>query len=226
MGIRNYWSLFSYGVTLAICFGVPLLLTVLFYRKERVPVKAVVIGTLVFIVFQPLTRLPLLAALQGTSWYFNNIQFNVWAMAVLYSLSAGVFEEGGRFLAFKYLLGKDLSWAGGVAYGIGHGGIEAIMVGVTFAYKVAALDTLSPFYLMMPGMERLMAMAIQIGLSLVVLYSVKFKQYVWLLYAIMLHMLVNLPIPLVKNPVLIEAYVLLAALIALAFIKKSRKLID
>lgn len=45
-------------------------------------------------------------------------------------------------------------------------------------------------------------------------------------YAIMLHMLVNLPIPLVKNPVLIEAYVLLAALIALAFIKKSRKLID
>lgn len=71
-----------------------------------------------------------------------------------------------------------------------------------------------------------MAIAIQIALSLVVLYSVKFKKYIWLLYAIVLHMLVDLPIPLVKNPVLIEIYVLAAALASLVFIKKSRKLLD
>lgn len=226
IGIKNYWPLLSYGLTLAICFGVPLLLTVLFYRKEKAPVKAVVIGTLVFIAFQPLTRIPLLAALQQTSWYFNYIQFNVWAAAVLYSLSAGIFEECGRFVAFRFLLFKDLNWAGGVAYGIGHGGIEAMMVGVTFVYKVASLYTISPFYLLMPGIERLMAMAIQIGLSLVVLYSVRFKKYIWLLYAIILHMLVDLPIPLIKNPLLIEGYVLIAALVSLVFIKNTKKLID
>lgn len=186
----------------------------------------VLVGTFVFIIFQPLTRIPLLAALQGTSWYFNNIQFNVWAFALLYSLSAGVFEECGRFLAFKYLLFRDLNWAGGVAYGIGHGGIEAIMVGITFVYQATAIYTLSPFNLIMPGIERLMAMAIQIALSLVVLYSVKFRKYLWLLYAVILHMLVDLPIPLVKNPVAIEVYVLIAALASLVFINKSKKLFD
>lgn len=211
---------------MAICFSVPLLLTVLVYRKERAPLKAVVIGALVFIVFQPLTRIPLLAALQGSNWYFNNVQFSVWATAFLYSLSAAIFEECGRFLAFKLLLNRDLHWAGGVAYGIGHGGIEAMLVGLTFISGITALDVVSPFYLVMPGIERLMTMAIQIGLSLVVLYSVRSNKFIWLFYAIFLHMLVDLPIPLVKNPVLIEVYVLVAALVSLVFIKKSRKLFD
>lgn len=226
MGIRNSWSIFSYIITLVICFGIPLLLAAWFYSKHRTPVKAVLVGTFVFIIFQPLTRIPLLAALQGTSWYFNNIQFNVWAIALLYSLSAGVFEECGRFLAFKYLLFRDLNWAAGVAYGIGHGGIEAIMVGITFVYQASAIYTLSPFNLLMPGIERLMAMAIQTALSLVVLYSVRFRKYLWLLYAVILHMLVDLPIPLVKNPVALEVYVLVAALASLVFINKSRKLFD
>src|SRR5699024_12008722 len=44
------------------------------------------------------------------------------------SLAAGVFEDIGRFIGFRFLLKKFRSWKDGIAYGIGHGGIESMLV--------------------------------------------------------------------------------------------------
>lgn len=48
------------------------------------------------------------------------------------ALAAGVFEETGRFVAYKTLMRKKYSIKNAVMMGLGHGGIEAILVlGVT-----------------------------------------------------------------------------------------------
>lgn len=68
---------------------------------------------------------------------------NPWLYALYGALAAGVFEESGRFAAFRWLIGKrrhpgrDTA----VTYGIGHGGMESVMVlGLTYVlYLVVAL---------------------------------------------------------------------------------------
>ena len=53
-------------------------------------------------------------------------------------LLAGVFEEVGRYLAFRFLLKRYTNRRDAVTYGIGHGGIEAILVlGLTAINNIA-----------------------------------------------------------------------------------------
>ena len=54
---------------------------------------------------------------------------NPYVFAIYGGLTAGIFEELGRFVAFFFLLKKYLDYKDGFAYGIGHGGIESILVG-------------------------------------------------------------------------------------------------
>lgn len=66
--------------------------------------------------------------------------------AVLYcvygALAAGIFEETGRFAAYKTLMRRHYSTKNAVLMGIGHGGCEALMlVGVNYiTYAVIALS--------------------------------------------------------------------------------------
>src|SRR5699024_180091 len=57
-----------------------------------------------------------------TNWLQNPLVY-----AIYESLAAGVFEEIGRFIGFRYLLKKFRSWKDGIAYCIGHGGIESML---------------------------------------------------------------------------------------------------
>jgi uncharacterized membrane protein YhfC len=53
---------------------------------------------------------------------------NTWLYGGLAALLAGVFEETGRFLAFKFLLKKRTGRKTAISYGIGHGGFEAVFL--------------------------------------------------------------------------------------------------
>lgn len=213
--------------TFFICFALPVVLTVYISWKERPPQQAVLIGAAIFLLFQPFSRIPLINYLQGTTWFFVNISSNVWAAALFYGISAGLFEECGRFLAFQYLFNRNWTWASGVAYGIGHGGMEAMYIGLTFIHFLSSnANVLSPISYLLPGVERLLAMMIQIALSLVVLYAVKNRKYIFLLYAVLLHTLVDSPTLLIHNALIIETYVFIMAVISLIFIVKSRKILD
>ena len=58
--------------------------------------------------------------------------------SVIGCLLAGVFEEVGRYLAFRFLLKRYTNRWDAVTYGIGHGGIEAILVlGLTAINNIA-----------------------------------------------------------------------------------------
>lgn len=69
------------------------------------------------------------------------VQGNVWTYAIYGALAAGVFEETGRFVAYKTLMKKHYSTKNAVLMGLGHGGIEVVIVlGVSYlAYLVLAL---------------------------------------------------------------------------------------
>lgn len=123
--------------TLVIVFLFPLGLLIYLYRKEKISLKAVAVGALIFIVFQFLIRIPLLSRL-GALPQFRQLMKNMFFAVLIGGLSAGLFEEVGRYLGFRFLLNKKLSWKNGVAYGLGHGGIEAIgAVGLAYINKLA-----------------------------------------------------------------------------------------
>jgi uncharacterized membrane protein YhfC len=57
------------------------------------------------------------------------IQGNVLYYALYGGLMAGLFEETGRFLAMKFLLKKEPTTPkAGVTYGLGHGGVEMMLL--------------------------------------------------------------------------------------------------
>ncbi|PJI08718.1 MULTISPECIES: YhfC family intramembrane metalloprotease [Clostridium] len=107
-----------------ICAVFPIALIVYFRKKEKISLKPVFIGMAVFIVFTQILEKTLHSIVIGGNLITNPILFSVYG-----ALAAGVFEETGRFIAFKTVLKDKHEWKDGLAYGIGHGGIEAIFIG-------------------------------------------------------------------------------------------------
>ena len=121
----------------------------------------VLLGAACFTVFQLLTRIPLLQfVLPKWAGYvlFESAQ-PVWYLLLL-SLSAGVFEECGRYLVMRLFL-KTGGPVDAVSFGVGHGGIEAVaLVGVSLAYLLFTGGYLAQTAesLFLAGAERLFAM--------------------------------------------------------------------
>ena len=74
-------------ITLLIVFLFPIGLLIYMYRKERIALKAVLVGAIVFVVFQLLTRIPLLSALAGQEWYQNLVENPLFYAIVIGGLS-------------------------------------------------------------------------------------------------------------------------------------------
>ncbi|WP_256682622.1 YhfC family glutamic-type intramembrane protease [Pseudobacillus badius] len=116
-------------------------------------------------------------------------------------LASALFEELGRYLVFLLLLKRSRQFGDGVSLGIGHGGVEAVLVGalgavIAFIYammidngpfetnlsvlppeqisqlKTQIMETGFTAYLL-AGLERAGAMVMQIMFSVMVLFGVK-----------------------------------------------------
>jgi len=247
-------SIFFMFVTLAVSFGLPLFLAIYYYRKEKIVIVAVLVGALVFIVSQLLIRIPLLNFISTMPWY-QQMAANLFLIALFLAITAGLFEETGRYLGFKYLLKKHLSWKNGVAFGIGHGGIEAIaltgftyinnlvysfminsgtydqmlapLIGAEMAENIKnQLIDLPSYIFLVAGLERAFTIFIHIALSLVVLLAVTRRKPVYLLYAVLLHAAVNIPVVIIPglgfNIIYAEIYLLILAVISCIYIRRSR----
>lgn len=152
-----------------------------------------------------------------TSKFFENL----YAYALYGGLSAGVFEETGRYVAFYYLLKKYREWKDGIAYGIGHGGLEAILIGAVAGIQSIMISTSinsgafnqlinasgenpspllgikehlvnsSSYLFLIGGYERVVVFVIQLALSILVCYAVRQKKIAFFIYAILLHTIIN-----------------------------------
>jgi len=101
------------------------------FKKQGI-VSAWLLGAAGFFVTKILIRLPILTALQGQSWFTAFSQNHLFLYAFSLAFTAGLFELAGRFAVAK-LMHKSLTCRRSLAAGLGHGGIEAmILIGMTY----------------------------------------------------------------------------------------------
>lgn len=120
--------------TLIVCMVLPVALLITFalkYKKENI-FSAWLLGAAGFFVTQILIRVPILTILQSQSWFITFAQSHLFAYAFSLAFTAGLFELAGRFAVAK-LMAKNLTFRRSLAAGLGHGGIEAmLLVGMTY----------------------------------------------------------------------------------------------
>jgi len=212
-------SIFFMFVSAAISIGLPIALFLAWWKKYSLKIMPLIVGAVVFLLFKGLEQIMHLFVLTPPT---GGALISVWANPALYiiyaTLAAGVFEETGRFLAFHLLKRRYNGLGIGLSYGIGHGGIEAIMLaGVAMVssivmsvminsgniallgYDPSLLTQLnllaneSPIMFLASGFERVIAISVHISLSIIVWCSVRVKGKLWMYpAAILLHAIANI----------------------------------
>lgn len=122
-------SIVSIIVTLFISFILPLAFLVgyaLRHKKQGIW-SAWLLGALGFFVPQILIRFPILTALSRTDGFVAFSQTHPLVYGFALAFTAGLFEVVGRY-AVARMLKKNLTYRRALAAGLGHGGIEAMII--------------------------------------------------------------------------------------------------
>jgi uncharacterized membrane protein YhfC len=194
--------------------GLPIALWIYFTRKFSLSWKLVLAGGLTFIGSQ-IPHLPLVLALGPV---FKGLALLV--NAIILGLLAGIFEETARYILFQWILKKSRSWQEGVLVGLGHGGTEAVLIGIAAAATLIAMigyrnidlstvpgispDQLEvakqqvaaywsvPWYIALLGfVERVSTICMHTSWSVMVLYAVTYRKPIWYWLALLAHALVD-----------------------------------
>lgn len=175
-----------------VCFGIPLAALIWLLVRRRGLLVPFLAGVATFTASQILTRIPLLGWLGKQAWYVRFAQNNLLLYAFLLALSAGLFEELGRYIAML-LMRRHRGFPESLAFGVGHGGVEAVMIGVMAGLFPALFQSTlflagqPPLAIALTGIERLLTIVFHTALSVLVMRSVVARQKRWLVIAIALH---------------------------------------
>lgn len=199
---------------------IPILAFVYLKRTYSISYRPIVVGVMVFIAFSQVFETALNAYILNVNPTTSVIKNYPYWYALYGALAAGVFEEIGRYAGFMLLLRENRERKDGLAYGLGHGGIEALLIGVmssvqsivianlinsgqfeaiygksASAEMIAAvknsLVTLTFTDGVLGGVERIAAFIIQVALSLLVLYAINSKKFQYVGLAILIHAAVD-----------------------------------
>ncbi|WP_242697978.1 YhfC family intramembrane metalloprotease [Bacillus sp. SD088] len=234
--------------------GLPIVLVVLFKKKFGISLYVLLIGMATFLVFALiLENIPHTYFLVGNATTKEWLE-NPWLYMLYGGLMAGLFEETGRLIMMKYVLKKYRDWKDGLSFGLGHGGFEAaVLVGISSISTLVmaiminngsfdSLASMEPSLQMakdqltgssalvwLGGIERVSALAIQLGLSILVMYGVKNRKIIFYFLAILIHAIIDFPAALyqtgtIENILFVEIVYALVAVIAIVWIVKSRRL--
>ncbi|MBV9257497.1 MAG: YhfC family intramembrane metalloprotease [Ktedonobacteraceae bacterium] len=199
----------------------PFILGGIAHKKLAVGWKYFWFGALVMLVAQPLTRVPLidllhtvLAPLLSTSIAFT------WIWLVIQAVTAGLFEEVGRYVGYRLFMRREpKTWAKAVMYGIGHEGLESVLLGgglqivlpllgaVIFSsinlnslpiaqrqaaiQQIAFVNAVPVWSPLLIAWGRLWSFPLQVALSVMVLQVFRQRQMRWLVLAILFHTLID-----------------------------------
>lgn len=114
-------------VSAILSIGIPILLVVLCARRHRATLRAVFTGAICFVVGAMILE-GLLHRLVLTV-LIPDLPLHPVAYILYGCLAAGVFEETSRLVGLLLLSRRDTSPVIGFAYGVGHGGVEAVLIG-------------------------------------------------------------------------------------------------
>jgi uncharacterized membrane protein YhfC len=166
-------TIIAWAVAILIQIFFPIALAVWFARRYGVGWRPFLYGALIFFVFQIVLRLPILSLLGpvlAPAVQASPTLQVVWA-AVL-AVTAGLFETVGRWVGYRWLFPRRLTyeWKNGTAYGLGHGGFEsAVFVGLLGLATLVQMVAVSAMSMEMlqeqfsgPALEQILALRDQV----------------------------------------------------------------
>jgi uncharacterized membrane protein YhfC len=198
----------------------PIVLAIIANRRLKVGWRYFGYGALIFFLFQIITRVPAVIFIQRAiapqlqaslplriTWYF------------VLALTAGLFEEIGRYIGYRWLMRREeKTWDKAIMYGIGHGGLESMLViggqllltlfnivlisfagfrvlsatqRISVIEQFAAINAMPAWTSLLGGWERLWTVPIHIALAVIVLQVFRRKNIWWLWLAVLLHTIVD-----------------------------------
>jgi uncharacterized membrane protein YhfC len=207
--------------------GAPVAIWFVARRRTPVPPIDIALGAATFflmvVILEAALHNYLLRANPATTAWFTTHRL---AYAAYGIAAAALFEEAGRVIALQFLAKRTIGPGAGLAYGIGHGGLESILIGVlpqaralymawmlnagrfgeiAAGYSpiarqqiVSELDALTFLSAAYAGIERLTALLIQIALSLIVWRAVSQRRWALIALAIVLHAAADAPAALLQ----------------------------
>lgn len=233
----NLWISASISIFVIL---LPILLAILLRKRRKVPWYIFCVGILTFlgaqVVHLPLNRLLSEIGLLPTGTP-EGISL-IWMAAVL-GLTAGLTEELARVVGYA-VVGKARRYEDGIMMGLGHGGLEAMVLSALTIASVASLTFLiesgtmpvdlspeqsaaldrqlgimnsSPIASLLPAVERVIALAIQVSLSVMVLQAFVRRNWLYVVAAILIHALFDFVAVIGVN--LIESFWILEGMLAL-----------
>ncbi len=202
--------------------GIPCLLAVILIRRGNDGFRPIGVGVAAFVLSQvahiPFDQFVFLPALEGWGIGLTQSGWKLLVMGIAVGFSSGIFEETARYLSFWFWLKKEPNALLPIKYGVGHGGIEAFLLGILTLYALIQVLTLGgegslvsfsseqadliraqilaywdvPWqHLLLGAWERVSAMVFHVGASLMVYKSVRKKNPSWLVIAVLGHTLLN-----------------------------------
>jgi uncharacterized membrane protein YhfC len=212
----------AFALVIALEIAIPLALGYWIVKRFGLSWKVFALGAVFFIAVQVihtpivlLTQEPLYTFLRET---LGSVSGALAAFALYLGFLAGLFEEVGRFLVYRYWFGRRgiaLSRENGLLFGAGWGGIESVLVAllvlsalITYIAvtgdqmifipddpaaqaQVDALRNLTPLDIL-PGLfERMMTITLHIAWSILVLASVVYGRAALLALAVLWHTAVD-----------------------------------
>jgi uncharacterized membrane protein YhfC len=214
----------TYALNGLLMIAMPVGLAIFLTRRWKLAGRIWWIGALTF-VFSQVGHIPFNTLVAPVFNQFGFISLHPTVQLVIqaafYGLSAGLFEEGARYLILRFWLKDARSYRTGILFGAGHGGAEAIIFGalVLFAYvqllilrnatpaelvQVVSANQIelaqaqlaaywsAPWYdTLLGAVERLFTIPCQIAMAVMVMQVFTRKNIGWLFAAIGYHALID-----------------------------------
>lgn len=230
-----------------VSFLIPIVLVIYFVIKKKMKWRSFFMGIVVFIIFSQILEKAMHLILIDPSGVRLKFTDNPYIFMLYAGLAAGLFEEFGRFIAFKFWLKKNRSYQDGLSFGIGHAGIEVwlvtTLIGVNtiilaFLVKNGMFDSVAgkatseeiaslmkgqitetPWWLYIVALfERIPAILLHISATLLVLYGVVTKEIKYVWYAVIYHAFLDFLPALYQAGIITDVWLIEGSILAYAIV--------
>lgn len=214
---------------IAICVGFPTVVFVFILLKSKPYLKFFLVGVCTYLISQLCIRQPFILALESIDAYRIFKISNPVGYLLFLSVTAALVEEIGRYIAFRFVIKDHDAKKVPFYYGFGHGGIEAVSVGIN---NIVLVIFFSDFLvdaggsIALAGIERISAQIAQIAFSYVVFYAFRKKAYRYLVLAIVIHTAYNFSMVLLNygiSAIVLEVLLLVCSVLLLLITFKYNK---
>ena len=129
-------SIIGMVFSLIASIGLPVVFGIIVYKKTHAKVSSCFIGAGIFVVsaliLEQILHVIVLTITGGA------LQNHVLLYGLYGGLAAALFEETGRLVAMKFFMKNSIDKGNTLMYGVGHGGVEAILlVGLVYVNNIA-----------------------------------------------------------------------------------------